>query len=278
MLQEGWTEKYKEALLIEQDLVDVTLGTLSSNIISLAMLLGTLTIAAIPALFTGYSVFILTSSQWSPQMSTFAGWVFGIGLEAVGMVTSNVALKLYRGWREQSVILEEFLITIALMIIYVVATVTVILFVEELPLTLKAVGCGSPFLAVVLYIARGLYLDHVERETRKRLEVKERRIQKRQERIEDRTHQRELEKLRLEYEYKAAQSGNFPATNKKTETLPEWLPKIPASRNEWRQMIKEGVKVPEYINGSELANLLDVSNRSGRNYLQDARQNGYERN
>lgn len=284
MIDHQRLQTYKEGLLIEQDIVDSTLGTISQNIVSLAMLLGTLTVAAVPALFTGYSIYALTAEVWGETMAQGAGWVFAIGLEAVGMVTSNVALKLYRAWREGQVILEEFLVTIALMIVYVVAVVLIIAFVENLPLTLQAVGIGSPFLAVVLYIARGLYLDHMSREIGRRMIENQQRDVEREQASEERQHRREMERLRIEQGHQrkleqirleAERGRNLPETFRQEKeapaSLPGWLPVLPDNLKDFRQLIEAGdLILPPGLTGSDLQKYIPAvgTDRTGRNWLE----------
>lgn len=290
-----WLENYKEKLLIEQDVVDSTLGMISSNIVSGAMLFGTVTIAAVPALFTGFSIYKLTLPLWQETMALAAAWVFGVGLETVGMVTANVALKLYRAWREGKVILEEFLVTIVLMLVYVVTVAVVIAFVEkeQLPLTLKAIGAGSPFLAVVLYIARGLYLDHSDREAKERLIASAEKSRQAEVEDEERKHRQEMERLKalqaherklrkIETEIAGNRTGNLPATTDRTgnlpENLPPWLPCQPDDLREFKALVNEGVIVlPPGLTGSDLQKHIPGvgTDRTGRNWLEAI---GYRRN
>jgi hypothetical protein len=276
------TKNYKGFLLLEQDIVDSTLATLSSNLVSLAMLLGTLTVAAVPALFTGYSIYSLTLSTWGEWMAVSAGWVFGIGLETVGMVTSNVALKLYRAWREGKVLLEEFLLTLVLMLAYVATVVLVILYVENLPVTLQAVGVGSPFLTVVLYIARGLYLDHANREAVARLvDMTDRQVQQQIDQ-EERQHRREIDRLRLENQHQRKleklRLESQPETKTGPENLPEnsgnlpaWLPEFPRNLNHFRLMVETGqIILPPGLTGADLEKDIPTvgTDRTGRNWLE----------
>lgn len=275
-------KKYKGLLLLEQDVVDSTLATLTSNLVSLAMLLGTLTVAAVPALFTGYSIYSLTLDTWGESMAISAGWVFGIGLETVGMVTSNVALKLYRAWREGKVLFEEFLLTLALMLAYVLTVVLVILYVENLPTTLQAVGIGSPFLTVVLYIARGLYLDHANREAIARLVETTDRQEQQQINQEERHHRQDLDRLKLEYQHQRQleklRLESRPERKNGPENLPEdsgnlppWLPEFPANFRHFRQLVETGrLILPPGLTGADLEKNIPAvgTDRTGRNWLE----------
>ena len=60
-------------LLIWQESVDAVLGVVSSNIVSMAMLIGTMTIALTPAIFTGYAVYSLTVALWGHNLSLVTG-------------------------------------------------------------------------------------------------------------------------------------------------------------------------------------------------------------
>lgn len=74
-------------------------------------------------------------------------------------------------------------------------------------------------------------------------------------------------------------SGTLPEVEKparkRVEGLPEWLPVIPQSKEEFRQLCQEGIiSLPEDVTSLELAKHLPVSDRSVRNWLAYAK-NGH---
>jgi hypothetical protein len=55
-------------------------------------------------------------------------------------------------------------------------------------------------------------------------------------------------------------------------TLPEWLPRLPETLDDFRRMVLSGrVVIPSTATGSELGNLLGKTDKTGRNYLREGR-------
>lgn len=263
MLNQEWLKKLQNQTYVWQESVDIVLGVISSNIVSLFMLIGTVTIAIVPAIFTGFAVYSLTVDIWGYWLSFTAGVVFAFGLEAVGMTTSNVALHLYRSWRGGKGLLEEFVIASILMLVYVITVVLVILFVEELPLTLKAIGISSPFLAVILYVARGLYLDHKMAETKERIESEDLREEKRERRIQTGdarlAHTQRMERLKLEQSHEvrlieAKAKNQIPVSEFSTGKTEK--PKIPKINKKVNSYLKT-------LDNPELVKVADIARETG---------------
>lgn len=273
--------RFEEYLFVEQEGLDAIVSTLGTNIISFATLAGTVTMAAVPALFTGTSVYILTRPAWGEQMARIAGWTTAIGVEAVGMVASHVALKLYRSWRDKQTTGLEFVLAICLMVIYILTVAGIVLFVEGLSGTLQAIGVGSPVLATVLYVARGLYLDVRFREVQSRIRARKQQAEdeaaaKRDAELEaelkrlraQQSHELKMRELELKYQNgNRNSSGIFPANEVE---LPTWLPEVPDSLRRFKLLVEEGVIIlPPGITGEDLAQHIPSvgTDRTGRNWL-----------
>jgi hypothetical protein len=283
-------KRLQEKSYIWQESVDIVLGVISANIVSMFMLLGTVIIALVPAIFTGYAVYSITLDVWGFGLSFFTGLAFAIGLEAVGMTTSNVALHLYRSWRRGVGMVEEFIIAASLMLVYVVIVCLVVVFVESLEPTLKAIGVASPFLAVILYIARGLYLDHKQEESQSRIEAKEYQLQ--QEKISvlkieqdqalkilELEQKQELKLLRL----KQSVSKNLPELSaplpELSAPLPEWLDEQPESKAHFLELVQAGkIRLNSGLTGKKMLQHIEIvkTDKTGRNWLASARNmNGH---
>jgi len=66
------------------------------------------------------------------------------------------------------------------------------------------------------------------------------------------------------------QFPKFSENGNATENLPEWLPKIPKSLSELRQMVAEGLVVPDGITAREFGNLIGQGERTALNWLKEA--------
>lgn len=277
-------ETYEEKLFIFRQGADITLVTISALVVSVLLLVGTIVVAAPPAILTGYSITVAAMGDIDPWAAIAAGISFGLAVEAVGMVSAYVSLKLYQARKLQQENLDvEFVTSLGLILVYVAGVVVSMLMIEGFSTTLKGIGVASPLLAISLYIGRGLYLEHIDREVKIRLEAKESREEARKAREETRAHKRRMEEVaaQLAHEQRLAEiqagksAGDLPEGHRQngnpSGNLPQWLPVVPDNLDEFRTLVDQGdIILPPGLTGSDLQeNIPSVrTDRTGRNWLQ----------
>ena len=223
-------QKFELWSLAEQKILDILLLMASTNLISLAFLFGTLAVAAMPALFTYMAVYDLTKERW-PHLAFWAALAPAVALESTIMVAAHVSLKFYRRWRDKQQGKTELIIALCLVVAYI-AGVEVIVY--NLDASVWLIAAGAPILAIVMYAARGLFLDW------QISEVTERQAAERQAEMEELERQRleELERQQLERETEAEKMRL-----QQEHEQAEWDRKQAAQQAEWDRQLREKLEL-----------------------------------
>lgn len=249
-------ERIQTWLFIERQVLDNITNTLTANLVSLMILVGTFAMAAVPALMTGISVYFFTIQQWGQSLALLMSVASGVGIEAVGISSAFVALKLYNDWRanpEQG--RTRLVVSISLAVGYAIAVGGIIVAIDNMPRAMVGFGAVSPWLALMLYTARGLYQDVLDKEAEKRL-IKNAEVQAQVTELETaQANKQELAllKLKLRHEEKMA-------TLQQPVPVQQTLQRNVASnaRATFMQWVQDGNDPSQYTD-TELANMFGVN-------------------
>ena len=146
--------------------VDTFFLAIQEIVLSFLIRVGPLFIAAMPAMFTSWSVY----HSFEPENKEIALWfaiVVGIAVEAVGILVVHTTVDLYASWKAGYSEKGKFVIMLLLVPIYVaVVSGTVYFSGDAFSGLVRNLGIASPFLTTITYTAVALTFEarRVQRE------------------------------------------------------------------------------------------------------------------
>jgi hypothetical protein len=197
---------YKERQILEE-----ISGTLATNIVSVATLLGMLFMPLFPALLAGLTVYTFALELWQRELALVLAVVAGGTLELLGIVGTTEALNQYSRWRRGLSDLNRFIAASVVVLGYVVGVSGTVYLMHSLPTTMMLLGVAAPIFSVLFYTTRALRQERNEADERQVLsEVAEQKVEQdkdalaRQQQLEDeeRAYQRKQEQLAATREHK----------------------------------------------------------------------------
>jgi hypothetical protein len=258
----------------ERDLVAATTATITDNIAALAEVAGMLLLPLVPAILTGFSMYValLRNPEWPQWAANVVAIVVAVGLESLGIAASKTAMRLYRAWRDKLSKKEELFAVIGTTLLYVALVTAIIGFGEGLPPGItRWVGYASPLLAVSMYVVVGFNADIQDRRDRKREstdfeqnltnELKIAELEDKKARL-DLKRDQEMLKFRQKLELNKLKRERILADSQGHLNL------SPAQRKiEARKLLSQDPT----ISGAQLARYFGLSERSGQMLLKELR-------
>lgn len=140
-----------------EEWVDILLSKVQKIIISVIVNLGPFFVAAMPASFTGYSVYNIFKEQ--PVIAFAFALIVGFALEAVGILATHTSVQLYNAFKEDVIEKNKFYIMAWMVPIYIIAVDLVVIYSEAFESLIFGIAFASPWLTVIVYLAIALAAD-----------------------------------------------------------------------------------------------------------------------
>lgn len=242
-----------------------------------------------PAIIFGYALYVSAPVDMA-DFRTITAVAVAIGLIVAGAVSSHNAI-ISGGWGPWSLVIGYIFLEI------------VGLWLMSVGFDVKIVGTVASLLTLVVYLSRAtakeididraeekaadksrtefqIEQDQLNADHERRMAEKAAELQMEQDRL-NAGHKRKMEEqdagqkhteelARIEITRTVSEvAGKLPESS---ESLPEWLPAIPANLPQFRQLVRSGtVTLPKGLSGAELGRAIGKSSRTGQNWLADVR-------